>query len=42
MHLNSVTLKNFKPFYQENPIRFEDEGGVTLFGAKNGSCLKAV
>ncbi|WP_336326491.1 AAA family ATPase [Halovenus sp. HT40] len=35
MHLNSVTLKNFKPFHQENPIRFEDERGVTLFGAKN-------
>jgi DNA sulfur modification protein DndD len=35
MHLNSVTLKSFKPFYRENAIHFEDEKGVTLFGAKN-------
>jgi DNA repair exonuclease SbcCD ATPase subunit len=35
MYLNSVTLKNFKPFYRENPIHFEEEKGVTLFGAKN-------
>ena len=35
MHLNSVTLKNFKPFYRETHVHFEDEPGVTLFGAKN-------
>lgn len=35
MHLDSVTLQNFKPFYGENTVNFSDESGVTLFGAKN-------
>lgn len=35
MHLNSVTLQNFKPFYGNDTIPFSDENGVTLFGAKN-------
>jgi len=35
MHLNSVTLQNFKPFYGNDTIYFSDEDGVTLFGAKN-------
>lgn len=35
MHLNSVTIKNFKPFYGNDTIPFSDENGVTLFGAKN-------
>jgi DNA sulfur modification protein DndD len=35
MHLNSLTLQNFKPFYGEDTVTFSDESGVTLFGAKN-------
>lgn len=35
MHLNSVTLQNFKPFYGRDTIQFSHENGVTLFGAKN-------
>ena len=42
MIFKSILLKNYKPFYGKEKINFSGEGGVFLFGAKNGRGKTAI
>lgn len=42
MKFKSLTLQNYKPFYQKHVLDFEEEGVIFLFGAKNGRGKTAI